>query len=828
MKNKRFIAFILTLIIVISQVPTSVFAKSDRLPEQEHEKFDFNSLEYVHLEEEEIEEIINRLNEVSILCKDVANKDKVIEIIDWFEREEFPYLDDLKSVAGLYYTINPQDAYLQNEYNYIKDVFKRIYSIYNENLLSVIESPCKDALIEYKGEDVIDSILQSTASSSESEDSHEEIDNILSEYYSYDPTIEYEGKTYTFQDIWDAYQYGEISIEEYQMLYDEMIEVRLHEFSDIYLRIVKEYNRLPESDGYESYLDYSYKNIFFRDFSPKQAALECKKILDVLKPYKMYFYAYDTEEFYSLTNEILEGGGIDSLGKFVGEIAPELKESYEYMLDTNGCLFKGTDGQKYVFHSKFRNIPYISLKDCVNDIDEFMLLVHEFGHYNATYWNISSTTSNLDLHEVYSHGLELISTLFNDDLFGKLSKCATGFVLGYTIKEIYYTAVETLMEILAFSRDFESTEEFCEAIKEITEEYLTGEIREWYLIEQFFRQPGYNYSYVTSRLTALELYMNSTIDFDAAIDSYIKLISNYDQPTNVAKKESGLTVKWTKKNLKKLFEKIFSIYVDTEAPLIEGAEDGKVYPSYIEVKIKDDTKTKTQLFMYGEYYEGSYDDLMLYGSEDPIRLSVTDAFGNNVEMEFMVEPNPFALKSELTEEGYHKLTWPQCDLIKTTKYKVYGAPLGEKFKRLATLDGDEFSYINKVTDDRIWKYYVIPYFDRGNNGNYIKQYPSTKSFITSGNNVKYTNPKAIEIEGDKEITLKVGETVKIPVKFSKETEDKKLYSSKKNKKLLLYSSNSYAVTVSNGTMTALSEGTSYVYAISVNGLTDKIIVHVEP
>ncbi len=252
-----------------------------------------------------------------------------------------------------------------------------------------------------------------------------------------------------------------------------------------------------------------------------------------------------------------------------------------------------------------------------------------------------------------------------------------------------------------------------------------------------------------------------------------------------------------------------------------------MYPSDIEVKIKDDTKTKTQLFIYGQYYEVSYDDLMLYGSKDPIRLSVTDAFGNNVEMEFMVEPNPFALKSELTEEGYHKLTWPQCDLIKTTKYKVYGAPLGEKFKRLATLDGDEFSYINKVTDDRIWKYYVIPYFDRGNNGNYVKQYPSTKSFITSGNNVKYTNPKAIEIEGDKEITLKVGETVKIPVKFTKETEDKKLYSSKKNKKLL-YTSNSYAVTVSNGTMTALSEGTSYVYAISVNGLTDKIIVHVEP
>ena len=187
-----------------------------------------------------------------------------------------------------------------------------------------------------------------------------------------------------------------------------------------------------------------------------------------------------------------------------------------------------------------------------------------------------------------------------------------------------------------------------------------------------------------------------------------------------------------------------------------------------------------------------------------------------------------ALTTELTEEGYHKLTWSQYNYSDITKYKIYGAPLGEKFKKLATLDGNELSYVNKVNDDRIWKYYVIPYCDFENTGNYVKQYSSNKCFITSKDNVKYTNPKDIEIEGDKEITLKVGENVKIPVKFTKESEDKKLYSSKKNKKLLLATWDYDVVEASNGTITALSEGTAYVYAISTNGLTDRIIVHVEP
>ena len=827
MKSKRFIAILLTLVLVISQVPTSVFAKSDRLPEQEHEKFDFSTLEYVHIEEEEVEEIINRLNEISKLCKDEANKDKIIEIVEWYDNEELPNLKKLVSVAGFFKDINPYDAYWQNECNYIKDVFKKVDEINKENLLNLYDSPCKDVLIEYAGENIIEKLTSSTTSVSESYYLSENIVALLEEYYSYEPTIEYEGKTYTSQDIWDACNYGEISYEEYLMLYNEVKNVSMPAYSDIYLRLVKEYNKLPRPDGYESYLDYSYKKNFYRDFSPEQAALECKKILEILKPYKMYFSAYETDQFFILTNELLKGDVFDTLRKITDKIAPELKESYEYMLDTNACFIFDTSSS-LAFTSFFKNIPYIRLFDDANDIYDLMNLAHEFGHYNADYWNISSKNFNLDLHEIYSHGLELISTVFYDDLFGELSKCATGFAIGLGFNEIYYSAIRTLIEILAFSRDFESTEDFCDEVNKITEKYIPGEYNAWYTYRNFFIDPGYEYSYVTSRLSAFELYLNLIEDFDTTIDSYIRLIANFDSPTNEAKKESGLTVNWTKKKLKKLFEKIFSIYADTETPVIEGVEDGQVYLGSKEVHIKDDSKVYSQLFKDGENKEFWSDYIFLYGTADPIWLSVTDAFGNNVEMEFMIEPYPYILTAELTEDGDHKLTWPQYDFEKSTKYKVYGAPLGEKFKKLATLDGNEFSYINKVTDDRIWKYYVIPYCDFEYTGNYVKQYSSNKCFITSGNNVKYTNPKAIEIVGDKEITLKVGETVKVPVTFTKEIEDKKLYSSRKNKKLSLATWDYDVVEASNGTITALSEGTAYVYAVSVNGLTDRIIVHVEP
>ena len=113
-------------------------------------------------------------------------------------------------------------------------------------------------------------------------------------------------------------------------------------------------------------------------------------------------------------------------------------------------------------------------------------------------------------------------------------------------------------------------------------------------------------------------------------------------------------------------------------------------------------------------------------------------------------------------------------------------------------------------------------------GTTVKLASSNKSFMVSDENEKYTNVKSIEIESDEEITLKIGQSLKLPVIISSENEEKRLYYSKKNKKIKWESSNPGVITVENGKITALSEGTGYIYVYTLNGCRDRIIVHVEP
>jgi len=51
----------------------------------------------------------------------------------------------------------------------------------------------------------------------------------------------------------------------------------------------------------------------------------------------------------------------------------------------------------------------------------------------------------------------------------------------------------------------------------------------------------------------------------------------------------------------------------------------------------------------------------------------------------MIEPTPFTVVAEVTDKGEHKLSWKKHR--SATQYVVYGAPLGEKYRKLATLDG---------------------------------------------------------------------------------------------------------------------------------------------
>ncbi|MBR5178973.1 MAG: Ig-like domain-containing protein [Lachnospiraceae bacterium] len=189
----------------------------------------------------------------------------------------------------------------------------------------------------------------------------------------------------------------------------------------------------------------------------------------------------------------------------------------------------------------------------------------------------------------------------------------------------------------------------------------------------------------------------------------------------------------------------------------------------------------------------------------------------------------FVISGEITKDGYHKITWNKLWYADKVVYELYGAPIGEKYKKLATIDEtEELSYVNEVKDGKIWKYCVIPYKFIGNSGAFCICEKSTQCFLASKNSKKYTNADAISILGDEEITLTENKSKKIKTDLSKVSDNKRLYSGKKIKNVRYYSSDDGVAEVSKkGKITALSEGSCYIYAVTENGLIDYIKVNVK-
>ena len=828
MRKRHLLALLLAIVIVVTEIPVQAQAGSTRLKNLEHKYIDFSGLEYEHLGKEQINECIKVINSIGKLCNDEGNKDEIEKLINWAEDELFRYLDYLCELTVLNNYIDPYDEYWAEEYSYIYKKSNKLKALYEENLKIVCKSVCKDVIDKIYGKGAVEEHLREKTE--ELEDPaitalEQQYYELIWEYRTYTPSVEHEGVVYTLESMWEALDNGLITEEELQTIYVKYWYAMRLGYADIYLRMIKTNNAYAKYLGYDNYLEYEYEG-YGRKETPAEAVKNVETILEILEPYRKYFGIYYNDLLMYEMDRLLKGVEFEDLGIIAEKMAPEIKESYDYMMDTNGCIVLPEESTVNPYANIFfsYDIPYMVIKDTYDMMEKMDFLLHEFGHYNSLYWNIDSNDHNdFDQAEVYSQAMELLSTKYYEDLFGESAEIARKYILEYKINVIYNPCINVIIENLAYTGDFETAEELVEAIDKLLERYSFAGY-EWFTYSHFYSQVGYFYSYVVSALTALELFEESKEDYDGAIDKYIDMIAYYDLSLEESLEKAGLTAVWTEEKVEKLFEKLMDIYIDNEPPVIKGAEDGKVYTESLEIEVRDVTETDFTVYYDGEAHKMSFFRFVLGGGSSPIRIVATDLFGNTTDIEFMIEPTPFTVVTEVTDKGEHKLSWKKHR--GATQYVVYGATLGKKYRKLATLDGDARTFVNEKADDRVWKYYVEELYDygEGNIGSLGKSY---KSFVVSEGNSKYTNIKEIEIEGEENITLKKDESTKMSVKLMPVSEDKKVINGKKIKKVRYHSSDKKIATVdSKGKITAVSEGVCYVYCIAENGIIDRIRVSV--
>lgn len=827
MRFKKLSALITAFILVISVVCVPVSAKSARLTECYHEEVDFSALEYVHYDREEVESTINRIGDRS---SDENNAEELNDlIIDGMtivlDLEEAVYL------SAISYYKNNKDQYWKEEYLYNNSLANDMYYLFLDNLKTVAASPCRSVLYEYLTEDGIKNLERAYTPQNGELEYIEKHNELHTEYLdNINPTVEYNGEEYDLVRVNKEFEDGTLPYFDALRLYYEVKDKLEIGVAEIYLKMIENNNELARLYGFDNYLDYVYAKKYNRDYTPEEALELCNAVRDKLSGITELFDIYDSPWLDGIEEGLKEQDYLEILGDCVEKMAPEFKESYDFMMRTNSfCLIpeNETDGNYFGFTSELRKyaLPFSILTESADASRDLSSVFHEYGHYNSYYWRpVSNVILNeLDVEEIFSQGMEILALRHYDDIYGEAGKSAEMCAVGEFLRNLYDGCAISAVEYTAYKGGYKTAEELVDALTATGSEYYPGGIV-WYWIDHIFDTPGYYISYAYSALNTLELYESSKADYNAALEMYFGLLKKVNSLENETGLGAGFTESWSQESLNSFLDNMLDLYKDKDAPVITGVEDGAAYSKTVQITVSDTGKLLVRVIADGRDLSIPGRTFDVGGANGPITVIATDGFGNSTQVQFEVEPAPFTVEGSLDKEGGHALSWDRYP--NAAGYKVYGAPLGQKYRKLATLDGDETSFVNTGCDNRVWKYYVVALY-KDENGKMYSAGKSFKSFLVSDGNKKYTNINLIELKGEEEIDIKPGENKRLSAKIAKSLEEKKVYSGKKVKAVRYYSSDENVAKVnSKGKVSAVAEGSCYIYCISENGKTDSVRVNV--
>ena len=820
---KKVLSFIIAFVMSVSIISVPVSAKSDRLGEYEHSKEKFTDFKYEHIDGDELKD---KIKDITELCNADSHKQEVEKLIGELE-DIIPIYYDMVNYSEYMYLRNGDDPYWKEEKLYNNKEFRNILNQYLESLKAVYYSPCKSVLYNWYDDEGIKSILNTKTPTPEEVECTAIHQQLVTEFYDVNPTIDYMGKTYDVYELLDAYSGGELSDFAVGLLYPTLLRKIKAEASEIYFKMIQNDNKLAKLYGYDNYMDYVYQEGYNRKYTPDDALNTCTEIREKLFDYRYRFDAYKSNFLEKMVKEGLSDGTLKNLGKYIGELAPEFEEAYKYMIDSESCMIISAGESASSFTSVLRNfnMPFICMTASSDKLSELHTLVHEFGHYDSYYWRDlqNNMSNNLDLEETYSQGMEMLFVNFYPQIFKDAGESAEMKHIGMMMESLYQGAMIAETELTAYRGEYKDAAELVEALDAIQDKYFPASTASWFIIPHIYECPGYYISYVTSAMSALELYEVSKEDFDKAVDDYIELVKNNTEDYDTAISKSGLTNKWTTKKLDAFLDNLIEIYNDTEAPVIEGVEEGGAYSESQIVNIKDVAPVGMRLTYGDKQYEPSIRTFAVGGSNDPYTLTVADGFGNMTTVNFSVDPYPFAVLA-LASEGKNTLMWDAVTGADT--YKVYGAALGKNYKKLGTTEGTVFRFEHKVNGEKTYKYYVEAYATDAD-GNEVLLDRSLKCYVAGAANSLKTDTNQVRIKGDETLSAKKGEVIKLSVVRTLNEEKEADIATGKIKALRYVSTDKNVAKVSkNGKITAVGKGRCFIYVVSENGRFDKVEVKV--
>ena len=308
--------------------------------------------------------------------------------------------------------------------------------------------------------------------------------------------------------------------------------------AELYLRLAALRRGAAACEGFDNYPEYAYMVSFAREYLPEDARELQRIVKSGIAPlYVRCVRALDAAPVVWDDGDIPSGAEIlDAIGAHIADISPELTEAFDFL--RRNQLYCIGSGDKLLDMGYTASLPAYRSGFIFNKAstryDAFETTVHEFGHFNAIYHDPTALLyqyNNMDVSEVQSQGLELLflpalqDILAGDDPGGRaiVALSVLSDALGAVVDGCMYDEFEQ-----AVYDDPDMTVSELHALEQrLYAAYgLDGLFNSepyWVYISHLFEQPCYYISYAASALPALDLWLQSLEDREAAVDAYMRV-----------------------------------------------------------------------------------------------------------------------------------------------------------------------------------------------------------------------------------------------------------------------------------------------------------------
>ena len=532
MMKKKALTIIISIILAFAFTLTGCSDGKDMSPDVSKS---VAGIEYYHYDTKDFNKMCDELEELAAGSDAKAVLDRYDKLYD-----EYTELETLYAVIYVMYSTDFffNDTATTEIYTY--DKLERCCDRLSEVCRKITEGPCAEAFKEHVGKDAFETFAEyHVLSDREKEIMKEEVE-LVDEYYdviekSEDLTYNYKEKDWTFEMI-GGDEGNELSYSDYDgylEVYDGLLHMVNDEAGAIYLKLLKLRTELANLAGYDNYAAYADELEYCRDYSEEDIRQLHKDVKKISKTYFDNYYNTFADDGGKGLPEMSTKKLLTTLQKYSSEVDELASESAEQMISEK--LFSIGDERNrqdgafttYIYQA---DCPFISMT--LDGDRDFIVLSHEFGHFveynNEKKSNILTDSDNIDLAEIASNGLQGLMTNYYDDIYKSRADSARQKAIGELLENVIDGCVEDEFQRAIYENPDMTLEEINKLYSETYAQYNSWSEGDpgysWVFIHHNFEAPMYYISYTVSALAALQIWNQSTKDFDGAVKTWEKFI----------------------------------------------------------------------------------------------------------------------------------------------------------------------------------------------------------------------------------------------------------------------------------------------------------------